>query len=104
MPTAGFTALSFLNVTRYLPSLLFLLLTLGPALIPRARRPRHPALSRPALLIGKVPLFYYALHFAAIHLLAMAVCYLRDGSARPSGHCHNDERLVRHIGCGRSLG
>jgi hypothetical protein len=32
-------------------------------------------------VIGKVPLFYYVLHFALIHLLAVATCYLRYGSA-----------------------
>jgi hypothetical protein len=32
-------------------------------------------------VIGKAPLFYYLLHFALIHLLAAATCYLRYGSA-----------------------
>jgi hypothetical protein len=82
MPATGFTVLSFLNVTKYPPSLSFLLMTLGPALIALGLVDRGtPRLLRPALLIGKVPLFYYVLHFAAIHLLAVAVCYLRYGSA-----------------------
>ena len=81
--SAAFTVLSFLNTTKYPPSLLFLLMTLGPALIFLALVDRRtPAALRPALLIGKVPLFYYLLHFALIHLLAVAVCLLRYGSAR----------------------
>ena len=80
--SAAFTMLSFLNTTKYPPSLLFLLMTLGPALVFLALVDRRtPAALRPALLIGKVPLFYYLLHFALIHLLAVAICLLRYGSA-----------------------
>jgi uncharacterized membrane protein len=80
--TAAFTALSFLNTTKYPPSLLFLLMTIGPALVFLGLVDRRtPRLLQPALVIGKVPLFYYMLHFALIHLLAVATCYLRYGSA-----------------------
>ncbi|MDQ3208714.1 MAG: heparan-alpha-glucosaminide N-acetyltransferase domain-containing protein [Gemmatimonadota bacterium] len=82
MPTAGFTVLAFLNVTKYPPSLLFLLMTLGPALFFLGAVDRHtPRLLRPANVIGKVPLFYYVLHFALIHMLAVATCLVRYGSA-----------------------
>jgi uncharacterized membrane protein len=81
-PTALFTLLSFLNTTKYPPSLLFLLMTLGPALLLLASLDRRtPRALRPALTIGKVPLFYYVMHFVLIHLLAVATCYLRYGSA-----------------------
>jgi uncharacterized membrane protein len=77
-----FTVLSFLNTTKYPPSLLFLLMTLGPALILlSAVDARTPRTLRSALIIGKVPLFYYVLHFTLIHLLAVATCYARYGSA-----------------------
>ena len=80
--SALFTALSFLSTTKYPPSLLFLLMTLGPALILLALVDRGtPRLLRPALVIGKVPLFYYLLHFLLIHLLAVATCAVRYGSA-----------------------
>jgi uncharacterized membrane protein len=80
--TAVFTVLSFLNTTKYPPSLLFLLMTLGPAMVFLWAVDRGtPRILRPALVIGKVPLFYYVLHFALIHLLAVATCYLRYGSA-----------------------
>jgi uncharacterized membrane protein len=80
--TAVFTVLSFLNTTKYPPSLLFLLMTLGPAMVFLWSVDRRtPRLLRPALVIGKVPLFYYLLHFPLIHLLAIATCYVRYGSA-----------------------
>jgi uncharacterized membrane protein len=80
--TVVFSLLSFLNTTKYPPSLLFLLMTLGPAMIfLRAVDGGTPRILRPALVIGKVPLLYYMAHFALIHLLAVVVCYLRYGSA-----------------------
>jgi uncharacterized membrane protein len=80
-PTAGFTLLSFLNTSKYPPSLLFLLMTLGPALLfLRLVEGRTPHLLRPALAIGRVPLFYYLLHVVLIHGLAVVVCYARYGS------------------------
>ncbi len=81
-PKVAFTVLSFLNTTKYPPSLLFLLMTLGPAMLLLWAVDRGtPRMLRPALIIGKVPLFYYILHFAFIHLLAVLTCYVRYGSA-----------------------
>ena len=81
-PTALFTVLSFGNTTKYPPSLLFLLMTLGPALVLLYAIDRHtPRWMRPALVFGKVPLFYYMLHFAFIHLLAVVTCLVRYGTA-----------------------
>ena len=80
-PSDGFTFLSFLNVTKYPPSLLFLLMTLGPALLfMRVFDGRTAGALRPALTFGRVPMFYFLLHFSMIHLLAMLVCYVRFGS------------------------
>ncbi len=77
-----FTVLSFLNVTKYPPSLSFLLMTLGPAmLLLRAVDGGVPSPLRPAIVYGRVPMFYYILHFMLIHLLAAAVAFARYGSA-----------------------
>ena len=74
------TMLSFLNTTKYPPSLLYLLMTLGPALLFLwAVDAGTPLWLRPALVFGKVPMFYYLLHIPLIHLLAMATCYARYG-------------------------
>jgi uncharacterized membrane protein len=76
-----FTVLSFLNVTKYPPSLSFLLMTLGPSLLLlRAVDHRVPGILRPAIVIGKVPMFYYMLHFALIHVLAVITCWVGWGS------------------------
>jgi uncharacterized membrane protein (DUF485 family) len=57
-------------------------MTLGPALLLLLAFDRGvPRTWRPALVFGKVPLFYYLLHFALIHVLAVIVCYVRYGSA-----------------------
>jgi len=75
-----FTMLSFLNTTKYPPSLLFLLMTLGPALaLLWAVDGNTPRLLRPALIFGKVPMFYFLLHIPLIHLIAVVVCYARYG-------------------------
>jgi uncharacterized membrane protein len=75
------TIVSFLNVTKQPPSLLFLLMTLGPALLfLRALDAGTPRMFRPALTFGRVPLFYFILHFSLIHLLAVIVCYLQNGA------------------------
>ena len=75
------TVLSFLNVTKQPPSLLFLLMTLGPALLMlRALDQRTPRVLQPALVFGRVPLFYFLLHLPLIHLLAVAACYAMNGA------------------------
>lgn len=72
------TVLSFLNTTKYPPSLLFLLMTLGPALLLlRAVERGTPRWLQPALVFGRVPMFYYVVHFTLIHLLAVLVCAIR---------------------------
>ena len=78
--SAAFTVLSFLNTTKYPPSLLYLLMTLGPALLFLwAVDVGTPRWLRPALAVGKVPMFYYLLHIPLIHLIAIAVSYARYG-------------------------
>jgi uncharacterized membrane protein len=74
------TVMSFLNVSKYPPSLLFLLMTLGPLLLLLRAFDRHlPTPARPALIIGKVPLFFFLGHFFLLHLLAIAASFFRYG-------------------------
>ena len=79
--TSLFTVLSFINANKYPPSLLFLLMTLGPALLLlRAFDGGMPRRLRPALIYGKVPMFYFLLHFLLIHLLVLASAVIRYGN------------------------
>jgi uncharacterized membrane protein len=79
--SAAMTMVSFLNVTKYPPSLLFLLMALGPALlILRALDRGTPRVLAPALVFGRVPLFYFLLHLPLIHVLAVIVCYWQNGA------------------------
>ena len=79
-----FTLLSLLNLTKYPPSLLFLPMALGPALLLlRAMDGRiPPAILRPAFIIGKVPMFYYLAHVLLLHLIALFVSFARYGTIR----------------------
>jgi uncharacterized membrane protein len=82
---ASLTVISFLNLNKYPPSLLFLLMTLGPVmLVLRAVDARTPRVLRPAQVIGKVPMFYYILHVLLLHLVAVAASLARYGTARPA--------------------
>jgi uncharacterized membrane protein len=75
-----FTLLSFLNTTKYPPSLSFLLMTLGPALMLAAwldRRRLSP--DNPLIVFGRVPFFFYAAHFLLAHLVEVALSFLRYG-------------------------
>jgi uncharacterized membrane protein len=81
-PTAGMTALSFLNATKYPPSLAFLLMTMGPALLAlawldRIELPR----ANPLVTLGRAPLFFFVAHFFLAHAVAVALAWLRYGGA-----------------------
>jgi uncharacterized membrane protein len=79
-----FTFLSFINTTKYPPSLLFLLMTLGPALLAlRALDRSTPGVLRPALWFGRVPFFYYMLHILLLHVIAIVVARFRLGDITP---------------------
>ena len=67
-----FTLLSFLNTTKYPPSLLFLLMTIGPSLIflSLAEGVKH-RISDMLVTVGGVPLFFYVVHLYLVHVLGI---------------------------------
>lgn len=75
------TLIDFLNCQKYPPSLLFLLMTLGPALLvlPGLERLAKTGWVRPLVTIGRVPLLYYVAHIYLLHGLAVAWGVARFG-------------------------
>jgi uncharacterized membrane protein len=77
-----FTVMSFLNTTKYPISLLFALMTLGPALVLLALFERsNSKVLEPFNVIGRVPLFYYVLHFFILHAVALWMFMNRTGKS-----------------------
>jgi uncharacterized membrane protein len=75
--TLAMSVVSSLNVEKYPPSLQFLLMTLGLALILFAfverwrRSERFQKSAQPIVIFGRVPLLFYILHLYAIHFAAI---------------------------------
>jgi uncharacterized membrane protein len=75
-----FTALSFLNCQKYPPSLLFLLMTLGPSLLLLGALERGiPRLLRPLIVFGRVPLFYYVVHLFVVDVVTIIMAVAQFG-------------------------
>ena len=97
------TVISFFDTLKYPPSLDYLLMTLGPALVllglldgVKAER----GFTRVLLVFGRVPMFYYVLHLYTIHLLAIVVSLafhqpvlhgsvIADFAQKPPGYGHS---------------
>jgi len=72
------TVLSFFNTTKYPPSLLYLLMTLGPALVVLALTDRvdgKAVWQRISITFGRVPMFYYILQWFMAHSMGVAISY-----------------------------
>jgi uncharacterized membrane protein len=75
--TTELTIISFFNVEKYPPSLQYLLMTLGPAIMLLALfekvdfRRGMGRLWEKVLVFGRVPMFYYILHIFLIHAMAV---------------------------------
>jgi uncharacterized membrane protein len=100
-PSLTLTVIAFFNTLKYPPSLDYLLMTLGPALIVLACLDGVTAergLGQILLVYGRVPLFYYILHIFLIHALAIFVGFLFHQPVswlwyglepRPAGYGHS---------------
>jgi uncharacterized membrane protein len=75
------TLLSFLNCEKYPPSLLFLMMTLGPALmLLGAFEQARGAWARVLAVFGQVPFFFYVVHIYLLHALAVATGLAMTGA------------------------
>jgi uncharacterized membrane protein len=76
-----YTFLSFINVTKYPPSLLFCLITLGVQFLILAIAERSKGnWMKHAMVYGRVPLFYFLLHFYLIHVTLLIILFLQGFS------------------------
>ena len=84
MPTVSQTAILFLDVEKYPPSLQYLLMTLGGIfiLLAVADTKMLGGVGRILEIYGRVPLFFYVLHLFAIHLAAGLLGYLTHQPVR----------------------
>ena len=75
---AVFTILSFLNITKYPPSFLFCLITLGIMFLifSVGEKPKNKLMST-IVVYESVPFFYFLLHFYLIHLLLVAILFMQ---------------------------
>lgn len=75
---AVFTFLSFINVTKYPPSLQFCLITLGLMFLILALSERSEnRISQVISVYGRVPLFYFVIHLFLIHILMLGLMFLQ---------------------------
>lgn len=75
--TAFHTFLSFINTTKYPPSLMYACMTIGPALILLSFiEGAQNKLASFFITFGRVPFFYYIIHFFLIHTLCLVAFYL----------------------------
>jgi uncharacterized membrane protein len=82
-PSAVATLLDILNTTKYPPSLLFLLMTLGPSAVLCASADRVPAwIRQPLVTFGRVPFAFYVTHFYLVHLIALLLGTLQGFDPR----------------------
>lgn len=67
------TVLDFIDCQKYPPSLLYLLMTLGPAMLsmPLLEKLNGTAVANIFTVYGRVPMFYYILHIYLIHTMAL---------------------------------
>lgn len=104
-PRPGFSVLSFLNLTKYPPSLLYLCMTIGPAILLLAftEREHRSAIGRALVTYGRVPMLFYVLQWVWAHGLSFPAFALagKPTSALFIFHNNPPEVLAR---AGFSLG
>lgn len=72
------TVLSFMNITKYPPSLMFSCITIGIMLLLLAYAEQfNYQFQKVAIIFGKVPLFYFVIHFYLIHFITLLVLLLQ---------------------------
>ena len=74
-----FTIMSLFNTTKYPPSLLYTLMTIGPSLILLSIIEKYKnSITDFCVVFGRVPLFYYFVHILIIHSLAIIILVINN--------------------------
>lgn len=95
-----YTFLSFMNVHKYPPSLLYMCATIAPALLFLAFTGKvKNRLTKFITVYGRVPFFYYVLHFLLIHTLS-SVFYLTRGHSFAEGLKDSPDGLPKFAAAG----
>jgi uncharacterized membrane protein len=77
-----YTLMSFVNTTKYPVSLLYTLMTLGPLLVVLSLMERvNINIIKPFHVFGRVPMFYYILHFYLIHIISIFLFLNKTGKS-----------------------
>ena len=99
-----YTFLSFLNVTKYPPSLIYLFMTIGPALIILSFTENvGNRLTEIFKTYGNVPFFYYVLHFYVIRIFTV-ILFFAQGFTVSQIVDPNSLALFQPKGFGLNLG
>lgn len=100
-----FTFLSFMNVTKYPPSLSFCLVTLGLMflILAFAEQIQGKLLSFVSVY-GKVPLFYFVVHFFLIHIIMIAIMLMQGFSWSQMDFASGSFGRPKGVESGLSLG
>ncbi len=79
----AYTFLSFLNVSKYPPSLMYSLLTIGTGLVALSLTEKvQSKLTAIFIVYGSVPFFYYVLHFYLLRIINVTVFYMQGFSSK----------------------
>ena len=74
-----YSIMSFFNTTKYPPSLLYILMTIGPSLLLLSVIEKYKnKVTDFFIVFGRVPLFYYFIHILIIHMLAIILLVLTN--------------------------
>ncbi len=104
-PTIMYTFLSFMNITKYPPSLLFCLITLGCMfiLLGTAGQQRN-RLTDIISTYGRVPLFYFVVHFYLIHTVLVAILLIQGSHWSDLDFASGSFGRLKEVSSGISLG
>jgi uncharacterized membrane protein len=102
--SALYTFFSFMNVQKYPPSLLYLCITIGISLIILGLiGDAKNKLADAVTVYGRVPMFYYVLHFYILHLFSM-VLFLANGHTFSEGMKGSKNSVFKFIEPGEGFG